>query len=444
MHFSKNDSFLIIGLGISGYSAAKLAGYKHLTFIALDESDNSLLREKKVTLESLGGIVLLNFKGESLPFSTHIIMSPGISPASKIGKLVANSNRIIMCELDFAATFCNSTLMGITGTNGKTTVTEMCTYLLNRLGKKAISGGNIGKPLSEIIMMEEKFDVIILEISSFQLHYVNTLNLFAAVILNISSDHINWHGSYIDYENAKKKISKYSKKLFINSELSELFKDLDKNTKMFGINLGDVTLCSDDNTKFKVNKIKYSLPHELISSGFHHNIQNFLATVLLVNALNIGILEILNSFSGFEYGHHRLEFVDEIDGVIYINDSKSTNPHSLVAALRSFGNSKNICLIAGGLDKNMDFSSILSELDKVKHIFLIGKSQDTLENLLKGRLNYSKHFLLKSALISAKRVAEKGDVVLLSPGCASMDMFVDYIDRGNHFKTLINRRDFNE
>ncbi len=443
MHFSKNDSFLIVGLGISGYSAAKLAAYKGLTFAALDESDNLQLREKKDCLEELGGTVFLNFREDFLPFSTHIVMSPGISPFSKIGNLVALSGRIVMCELDFAATFCNSKLLGITGTNGKTTVTEMCTYALNRLGKKAISAGNIGKPLSEIVMMGQEFDVITLEISSFQLHYVDNLNLFAATILNISSDHINWHGSYYDYENSKKKISKHTENLIINSELLDLFKDLNQNIKTFGINLGDICLCSDDCVYLNFEKLKYKLPNEFIKSGFH-NTENLLATVLLINLLDIDVLKILSSLSGFKYGSHRLEFVDEIDEVIYINDSKSTNPHSLVAALRAVGNSKNVCLIAGGLDKNMDFSIMLSEVDKIKHVFLIGKSQDALEKILKDILNYSKHFSLKDAVISARRIAVKGDVVLLSPGCASMDMFIDYIDRGNHFKTLINRRDFNE
>ena len=171
-----------------------------------------------------------------------------------------------------------------------------------------------------------------------------------------------------------------------------------------------------------------------------HNIENAMSVIAACDFLGFDRGEIVKASDGFKIGEHRMEIVLEKDGIIFVNDSKSTNPLSMMAALKAFGKNRNICLIAGGLDKDMDFTPILDYGNVIKKIFIIGKSKTKLENLFAKVFNYCSCLTFEEAVYSACDYAESGDVVLLSPGFASMDMFKNYVERGNIFKSIIIRR----
>lgn len=438
---------LILGLGKSGLSAAKLARKIGYEVTVIDESDNDSLCNQKCELQQCGAEVLLGFKGKEFPLSTLIITSPGVGPKSNLGKMAAKTGAPIVSETEFAWTNCTVPIIAITGTNGKTTATEFCTHVLSNLGMKAIAAGNIGYPLSEVILSGNTYDYIVLEVSSFQLHYCSDFAPHAAMILNIESDHINWHGSFEHYMEDKLKIFKNQTAkdcLIINRNLADMVKN--PNGKL-------ITFCNEyyssgyslsENFILKDGKNLCAFDELGVMGKTVHNLENAMAVIGCCEFLGFPVKDIIKASLGFKLGEHRLEVVLEKDGILFINDSKSTNPLSMMAALKAVGTSKNVCLIAGGLDKDMDFSSILEHKELIKKIFIIGKSRSKLEKLFCQVLNYSSCLTFEEAVYSACDCAERGDVVLLSPGFASMDMFKNYIERGNVFKSLIKRRYLDE
>lgn len=443
MVFKNKIKALVLGLGKSGLSAAKLAVKKGYEVVAIDEADNETLRNQKTEFSEIGILVHLGYKKDLLPKCDVIITSPGIGPKSRLGKLSLDAKVPIINEIEFASRYCTTPIIAITGTNGKTTATEFCTHILGNIGKSVISAGNIGYPLSEVVLSEKKYDYIVLEISSFQLHFCQKFCPHIAIILNIESDHIDWHGSFENYRDDKFKIAVNQNEtnlLIINKNLENFVNNFKSKIITFStlIKSSDYFLNSDSIFR---NKDKFCSFGQLgLMGNSPHNLENAMTVIAACEALGLSSDEIIEGSLNFKVGEHRLEFVLKKNGIMFINDSKSTNPLSMMAALKAVGVHKNVCLIAGGLDKEMDFTPILEYRDLIKKIFIIGKSKTKLENLLFHVLNYDSYSTFEEAVYSACDSAEYGDVVLLSPGFASMDMFKNYIERGNVFKNLIKRR----
>lgn len=447
MVFENKTKALILGLGKSGLSAAKLALKKGYKVIAIDDADNEALAKQKIELSELGALVHLGYKEAVLPECGIIISSPGVGPKSRLGKLSIAAKVPIINETEFAWRYCVTPIIAITGTNGKTTATEFCTYILGNIGKSVIAAGNIGYPLSELLLSEKIYDYIVLEISSFQLHYCKDFCPHIAIILNIESDHIDWHGSFENYRDDKLKITANQNEtnfLIINKNLEYLVSKFKSKILTFST----VSKASDyflDSGVIHRNGDKVCSYNQLgVMGSSPHNLENAMAVIGACEALGFSFEKIIKGSLDFKVGEHRLELVLEKDGIFFINDSKSTNPLSMMAALKTVGGHKNVCLIAGGLDKEMDFTPILEYSDLIKKIFIIGKSKTKLENLFSQVLNYSSCSTFEEAVYSACDSAGYGDVVLLSPGFASMDMFKNYIERGNVFKNLIKRRYLDE
>ncbi len=445
MVFKNKKKALVLGLGKSGMSAAKLALVKEYEVIVVDKADNEYLRKQKSELDKLGVIVHFGYIKDVLPISDIIIVSPGIRPSSEIGEMALRSRTPIISETEFAWRYCNTPIIAITGTNGKTTATEFCTHILGNIGKNVIAAGNIGYPLSEVILGEKTYDYIILEISSFQLHFCKDFCPHIAVILNIDSDHIDWHGAFEKYRDDKLKItSKQSIDdfLIINRNIKGSVSKVKSKVITFSTVAKDSDYFLDSGSIFR-NSDKFCNFGDLEAMGrTSHNLENSMAVIAICEALGFSSEEILRGLPDFRIGEHRLELVLEKNGILFIDDSKSTNPLSMIAALKAVGKKKNVCLIAGGLDKEMDFTQVFECRDLIKKIFIIGKSKTKLENLLSQGFNYCSCLNFEEAVYSACDFAETGDVVLLSPGFASMDMFKNYIERGNTFKGLIKRRYF--
>ncbi|MEO0295811.1 MAG: UDP-N-acetylmuramoyl-L-alanine--D-glutamate ligase [candidate division WOR-3 bacterium] len=377
-----------------------------------------------------------------LPLFDRIILSPGIAlNHHQFRNLIKNSKTIIP-ELEFGFNLINGKIIAITGTNGKTTTTHLIYNILkeNLKNKRVFLGGNIGKPLTDLYYRE---GIFVLEVSSFQLQFIKRFKPDIACILNISEDHLDSHNSFEEYKESKLKIFKNMGKgdyLILNYEDENL-----KNIKNNNINILYVSL------REKVNGIYYSQgkfiinlfdKREIIEDEFENfigpgNKYNLAFSILVSYLMGINKEKIVLILKKLKPLPHRLEIVKKEKDILWINDSKSTNPHSVLYALKSF-NSKNKILILGGKNKNISFDSIKEEVKKkVKKIILYGEAGEFLENNLSGLKEIKRVKTVKDAVYEAKRSSDKGDIVLFSPGLASFDQYKNYAERGEDFKRWV-------
>ena len=382
-----------------------------------------------------------------------IYKTPGIRP--DIPPLLAAKERgiEITSEMELFLKLCPAPIIGVTGSDGKTTTTSIIYELLKTSGKSAFLGGNIGTPLIASISQITKDDIIALEMSSFQLYTMNQ-NPDIGVITNITPNHLDWHTDMTEYINAKKNIcglhSERTKTVILNAD-NDITRDIAqevsgvKKTILFSKNLLPDGVCVENGyivrrennqtveTFLNVNDIK--LPGV-------HNIENFMAAIAatLGTVSSKSALHVAQTFGGVP---HRIEFVRELDGVKYYNDSIATTPARSKAGLSSFA--QKLIVIAGGYDKNIpfdEFGAIINE--KAKALVLIGNTADKIEAAVKSAPNYSGEVIiirattLEEATVKAKALTVPGDVVILSPACASFDMFKNFEVRGNEFKKIVN------
>jgi UDP-N-acetylmuramoylalanine--D-glutamate ligase len=443
MHLSekKIKRAVVLGLGVSGMSAVELAATHGIAVTGIDENPGKLNTNNKKTT------IITNFNCDKLPDADLIIISPGIADNSRLGKLAADSGVPVISELDFASRFAKVPIIAVTGTNGKTTVTEMTNMLL----ENSVAAGNIGYPLSSAVE-DKKAGTLVVEVSSFQLEKSPSFTPNAAVILNISSDHIDRYANFAEYKWTKFNIFRNianSADMIINYNLLDDWKkwnsSLEKPHKSLPLTFSAEESNADiSRTGEVVHLQSMEIGDADISSSEIrgiHNIENFMAAAALAARIQDDNLEdrINYLLNNFRISPHRQEIVTVKNGITYVNDSKSTNPDSLIAALKSFGRDKNICLIAGGLDKDMDFSEIVSHKGKIKKAFLIGESKKMLQKLWAPQISSEICLSLENAIEKAEESASKGDTILLSPGCASMDMFANYKERGDIFCKIIHQ-----
>jgi len=447
----ENNNIAILGLGKSGRAALTLAVNHKFNVIAVDDSNSPKLQSFADSFSNNPNInFILGERDRKFSSCDEIVISPGISPTSKLGKNAIDSKIPIISELEFGLRYLDAPCLAVTGTNGKTTVTEMTTAILTHAGLNAVSAGNIGVSTSEIACSDSKYDVAVIEASSFQLDNIADFTPVAAALLNIHSDHIDWHSSFENYAKAKFNIFKNLKEdssCIMNKNLSDMFA-LIANYK----HLKPFTFSIDGNdADIYYNSLSAQLASTIFSSHISasilknwkkHNIENLLASSALAAKILKNPKDLTEAvrklIETFHPAPHRQELVAVHEGISFVNDSKSTNPASLIAALGAFSRKQsNICLIAGGLDKKMDFSDVIQHKNKIKAIFLIGDSKKSLVSLW----NYDIHCILcdslEDAVTGAADIAVNGDVVMLSPGCASMDMFENYKERGNVFRSFV-------
>jgi UDP-N-acetylmuramoylalanine--D-glutamate ligase len=445
----KNKKISIIGAVRSGLGAAKLA--KQLGAIPFVSDAGS---EEKLK----SSIDVLRNENIDFEFGKHtekvfdcdlMVVSPGVPSDSEVIKNAKNKNIKIISELEFASSFCKANVIGITGTNGKTTTTSLCDYLFNECGVKSYSAGNIGLAFSEIAVEAKENEFVSLEISSFQLDLVDKFKPKVAMILNITPDHLN------RYENSVEKYALSKLKIYENQDtndfliiskdselLNQYFKKPKSNVLFFSTSKKVSNGCylENDEVRFVRNDIvEFSCKVSDIFIKGEHNIQNAMAVIIAAKIFNLDnekILEALKSFKGVE---HRLELVREIEGIKFINDSKATNVDSVVVALKSF--TEPIFLILGGQDKGNDYSMIEKlVVDKVKKIYAIGSSAEKVFNYFHNKVKTEIKKDFDEVINAAISEAREGDVVLLSPACASFDMFDNYEHRGKIFKSIVNNK----
>lgn len=416
-------------------------------------SDSKREEELKLSIEALKDKNAKLYFGKQdaniLEDITLIIISPGVPQSIDIVKEAKKRNIKVIGEIEFAYNLIpDRNYISVTGTDGKTTTVNLIYSIISSY-KKARLLGNVGNTFSKEVENIEKDEDIVLELSSFQLETVDNFHSHISVILNIAEDHLDRYKDIEDYFNAKKNITKNQNSndflilnydnFYTNRYYNELIetKDIAFNVLTFSTKYREANLYynnEDECLYYNAEKIFSIAKRKLLGM---HNIENILASVLACIKDNIPIEYIDKAVNNFQSIEHRLEFVKEIDGVRYINDSKATSMSAVMSALKSFD--KNIILIMGGRNKGIDFKPLKSIIEeRVKKLILTGEASEDLSSMI----DVSNKIIIKDfteAFDYAKKIAVKGDTVLLSPGCASFDSFKNYEERGKYFKSLVNR-----
>ena len=416
-------------------------------------SDNKTKEELKLSIEALKDKNVKLYFGKQdeniLKDITLIIISPGVPQSIDIVKEAKKRNIKVIGEIEFAYNLIpDRNYISVTGTDGKTTTVNLIYSIISSY-KKARLLGNVGNTFSKEVESIEKDEDIVLELSSFQLETVDNFHSHISVILNIAEDHLDRYKDIEDYFNAKKNITKNQDSndflilnydnSYTNRYYNELIKtkDIAFNVLTFSTKYREANLYynSEDECLYYNGEKLFSIAKRQLLGM--HNIENILASVLACLKDNIPVEYIDKAVNNFKSIEHRLEFVKEIDGVRYINDSKATSMSAVMSALKSFD--KDIILIMGGRNKGIDFKPLKSIIeDRVKKLILTGEASEDLNKMI----DVSNKIIIKDfteAFDYAKKIAVKGDTVLLSPGCASFDSFKNYEERGKYFKSLVNR-----
>lgn len=426
----RDKKVTVVGLARSGIAAANLLADLGAKVSVSDKADNEMiraaaceLRKRRIEVE-LGGHTEAFIKNKDL-----IAVSPGVSNKS-CALIWADELKIpVISEIELAWSICPATVIAITGTNGKTTVTTVIAKALEAKGKRAFAVGNIGKPFSSEVRNMNCADFVSLEVSSFQLERIIRFKPKVSAILNLTCDHLDRYKNMDEYLAAKKRIymnQEGDDYLVLNYDdpvLRVLSKETKAKTVFFTPNLRA--------------GLGFSSKESSDKSGFYMNPNHFavMAVASIFGVSKDDCLEVFRNFKGVE---HRLEEVRILEGVKFINDSKATNVSSTVWALNNVR--EPVILIAGGRDKNSDYRTISNLLkEKVKFLILIGEATEKINNSFNGLLPLQRASSLDEAVNTAFGKAVSGDSILLSPMCASFDMFDNYEHRGRVFKEIVNR-----
>lgn len=425
---------VVLGLGHSGEAAALLLSEEGAAVTVCESGDNPALRGKAAGLESRGIRVLLGSAADCDPSPYDVaVLSPGIDPAVALVQNVIGKKTPIIGELELAFEECSCPTVAITGTNGKTTTTELTTEMLKACGVRTMASGNIGLPFATAVRSSHELDVMVLEVSSFQLETIQTFRPQVSVWLNLSPNHLDRYPGMKEYREAKLRIfeNQTASDIAVVNAASEL-PPLAARKITFSAHRNDADFTLEGSViSFEGRKILDQ--NETRLQGIH-NAENLMAALAIGHALDVEFDLMAGAVADYTAPAHRCEFVRTLDGVRWINDSKATNLDAMEMAIRS--QTAPIILIAGGKDKGFEFDAIAPLVrERVRAAVLIGEMKDRIAGSWRG-IECHKSQSLEDAVLVASDLAQPDDVVLFSPGTSSFDMFRNYGERGNLFKTL--------
>ena len=434
-----SEKVLILGLSKSGIAAAKYANKKGYDVYI---TEGNVPKEQYISaieeLKNLG--IKIETEGHSDEFinnSSFAITSPGIPPKSEIFKRLQGKNIPIISEIEFAYKNTDIPFIVITGTNGKTTTTALVSHILSKRFD-APACGNIGLPPCDLI--SGTHDFLVCEVSSYQAQMTKDFKAKIACWTNFTPDHIDWHGGLENYFNAKAK-------LFRDKQAPEfcVLNANDIKLKEFAKECKNVVFFDDESGCCVKNNSIFYKGEEIIELSEcpllgHHNYQNIMCGIIIAKLIGMTNSDIKEQIISFKAPEHRLEKVREMDGITFYNDSKATNPEASIVAIDSFNN-VDVALILGGRDKNTDLTQMCDSINKhINTVLLIGEATERFEkNLIQnGFSNIIREGSMEEAI--DKAISLKPDVVLLSPACASFDMFNSYEHRGEVFKEYVKSK----
>lgn len=433
----ENKNILIMGFGVTGKSALKFLKEFPCKIYVYDSNEDL----QKLNVEE----DFIIFKEEDLDKIDLIVKSPGIYPFHELLLKAREKNIEIISDIELSyRNLKTKNVIAVTGTNGKTTTTTIIGDILKRVSQTYVVG-NIGRGILEITGEAKSDDYLVIEASSFQLEDTIDFKPHIALLTYVTSDHLDWHKTTKNYVDAKFKIFKNQDEndfAILNYEDKELAKEYDLKAEKYYFSMEKISdkgaFVQDGKIYFNDGKnIEEILDTKDIKIPGDHNIKNIMAAIIGCKLLNIDLDIIKKSITSFTGVEHRIEFVRELRGVKYYNDSKGTNPDSTEVAVAAMDS--DVILIAGGYDKGAKFEDLIEKSkDKIKTAILFG---ETAEKISKACKENDLEFYITKDLNKAVELAEKisceGDDVLLSPACASWDMYSDYEVRGQHFKDLV-------
>lgn len=453
----KKQRALVVGLGRSGVAAVKLLCKKGYKVTVTDELNKTDLKDSLDALETydfkaeLGKHVLKTFSDQDL-----IVVSPGVRLDIKPLQHAEKAGVPIISEVELAAQYISEPIIAVTGTNGKSTTASLIAEMIRAGGKSVFLGGNIGTALSEYPLRREKADFVVVEISSFQLDTCRALKPHVAVVLNVAPDHLDRYSSYDGYAASKARIQMNMTEedyLIFNhrdAKLTSLFTETKAKVMHFtseplarmapevmekfqGAYLAAPHLLNLKAGRWKDHTFEVK---ESLLRGIH-NRENMMASILAAKLAGITNESIQKALVTFKPLPHRMEYVGRKNQVYFYNDSKGTNVHSLLRSLESFN--EPVILIAGGRDKGEDYGPLAPSIRRhVKNLILVGEAKEKLNRAIG---DFSETFLVgtfEEAVYLAYQKSRSGDVILLSPGCASQDMFKNFEERGDYFKKIVS------
>ncbi len=443
----RNKKVLVVGLAKTGLAAVRFLMEKGAIVSASESKNEEEMKEVASALNGCsistewGGHTVGHFLNQDL-----IVLSPGVDPTLEPIQKALNQGVEVISEIELASRFIHVPMIAITGTNGKTTTTLLIGEMLKEEGKRAGVGGNVGEPLILFAEGGDQWEVLVVEVSSFQLEGIDTFRPRCSVLLNITEDHLDRYSSYEDYIEAKLRIFKNQEPgdlAILNWDDPIVMRHTKRvRAKTFFFSLRETVKEGSFFNREEVllrlsgKEETYSLRQSPLKGI--HNVENMMAAILaarLFGSSKEAVQKVLNRFRGLE---HRLEFVREIEGVSYYNDSKGTNVGSVVKSLQSF--QEPVILIAGGKDKQTDLHPLREWIQRrVRRMILIGEAKERMARELGSLTDTAMAGTMEEAVLLAHRSAKKGEVVLLSPACSSFDMFKDYKERGKVFKEAVQR-----
>ena len=444
--------FLVLGAGVTGNSVAGFLRSQGGKVTLTDDNAADALKPGEVDLQNFDAAVI----------------SPGWRQDHPLVVKILNSSLELFNEIDLAWNLRTVRAPGqkwiaVTGTNGKTTTVEMTAAILKAAGIKATACGNVGDTVIDAVDRDDPYEVLVLELSSFQLHWARQAQFQAAAILNIADDHLDWHGSFDAYADAKFSILDRATVAILNADdgavvtRANKFKD---RKVFFSLNTpapGEIGVVEEllVDRAFVDDPQQASMICELadIVPTVPHNVSNALAAAGLARAIDVPHDVIQKALQAFRPGRHRIETIHEADGITWVDDSKATNPHATAASLMSH---LSVVWIAGGLAKGADMNSMIQRCaPRIKAAILIGQDRGLIEAaliqhaptvpriLIDSPADYTRggdsNSLMESIVTEASKHAVSGDAVLLAPACASMDQFISYADRGDRFAAAVRK-----
>lgn len=455
VNFSSGEKVLVIGLGRSGVASTQVLRGREVAVYATDEKPREELAEAIAQIEALGGCFV---SPEEIPQLvsglTAAVLSPGVPLNGALVRRVQDANVPVLSEIEAAYRLCKAPIVAVTGTKGKSTTTSLIGHLFRSCGKTAYVGGNIGNPLIREVLDANAHDWVIAEVSSFQLESIRSFRPRVSVILNISADHLDRYYSMEEYAEAKYRIfaNQTERDYFVGNMDDERLRQLHWHTGETRVHARQLWFTLSGHHEHAAmflhgDAIVYTPVHgdprpveilrtrEIPLAG-RHNVQNVMAALLAALAAGLDWQALRDAVKSFSAMAHRLQPVADLGGVLFVDDSKATNPGSVIAALEAY--ERPIVLIAGGKSKNTDFTELGRAIDeRVKALIVIGEAAGDLAAHV-SRTPIERGDSMDDAVRRAHVLAEPGDVVLLSPACASFDMFRSAEDRGEKFAAAVH------
>jgi len=439
-------NIVILGLALSGAAAAKLAMRQGADVFVSDNQDTLALQGTLTDLKTLSIPGELGQHSDQIYDADLWIISPGIAQDSELVQKAQSNDIPIVSEIEFASWFTEAPILAITGSNGKTTTAHLLAEMIQTDDLHGALAGNVGIPFAEMVLEDlgnpDPKRVWVLEISSFQMEFIEHFKPYISIFLNITPDHLNRYPSMKEYIAAKMNMwSRQTAEDFIvyNADDTILVEEIAESTSRkiaFGLGHHPEAIFQPNRTKIYTEEHATLIEMNQLALPGKHNLANALAAATAAHLMGVPNESIAATMSQFSGVPHRLEPIAEINGVTYINDSKATNLDAVQVALESF--TQPIILFLGGLDKGGDFRSLLPHThNNLKEVIAFGQAKELILTALRDAVRSTSVMDLKEALELAQNCSQPGDVVLLSPGCASFDQFKNFEERGDHFRSLV-------